>query len=1139
MGTWGQHLIIIYYVNFPPGESGDEYIEREDYPMCQQVYDSEEYSYSEGEQISSGDEFDREEELRGYNRAIDFTLHTIIEESCEDSEPENKSLKPADKKKRHSDPSELEKYFFYGVGGGNVDQNVYEESEYSDNSDSNSLKNENINAMRETSVDGTDLTSSRLEKYFMSGLNEAEEAKQHSLDAMSEPGQDTDDSGSVGSDSDGHDQSNQARRKKMSGRPRGFRSERLSDHSENSGNLEHEGLHDVSYSSESGEDNTAFVSGDGSFDTIKKKKNKARKQSDDRRSDSERVAGDSRRSSEHSADPGLGGVHEALHKKDDKSSPKQSSSITSLPNLGTDMHQSHPNSNINADSSIKSKHHHVSPSGSEKEPDGTKSRGKEGGKESPSTSPPPVGGPVRKHKSRDSGFVGSNDDLLRNESSHIVMSSSDTDMQSKNQSSESSEGEHDHRMITKIKTRLEKVSEVSENTEDDCEKSPDGKIQVTSRASRGQGDQSSLLKKKHADTDLSKDGSEGGVSLSRKDSFHQWSSDEETNIMMNRMRSFFRNMLATAGKARQVDQPAKKPTQIVHFEAQLTRLMKTVPGINDEQVKEIVEYLSSEDTWSDSYDSSDYTSSDLEAPFCDEVADMDFEISDSVHQDMIKKMEAGQKSPETNSIISESEEFQKETAIMYQKLMTSITKMQHSQQEEAAAKVNEAKKSPPIAAKILHHISSRLVTLMHEVSASDNSSTASMSDSRQNLYLSTKELKNSHSLVTSSPKSKSSSSRNRHRLLEGSSSIDSNKSDKYSDNNDNDSSVDRRRDKLAALKSSNGDIDNENSYTFNSLDSPKVLIGPNLGTSPKSNPFKFTKNSSKSVEVLDLGRRRASLDDKSLKVSMSGKTGSGSDYDVWQGVLRRGSLPRGQLHLAASHSASSGVGEQNNGLDDERFSWKGSFESALAADPRTRLSIEAKRRSIGADSNSDIFSCSSVEQMDRSGSKSSLTQSRSPSQSSKRSLKSSLPNSRSSLHASRSEKDIATNQRPAETSDLKTSSVPDSDSDDHSLPSSVRSSISSRYGRRSSVPEAQVLARLSEDEAPSPVNSPPPQAAPTKAPRSSVASGGQISGHNTNSLPRLGTSAIHKTKSSSSTLLNSGASQPSNIATSTQGEAEL
>jgi hypothetical protein len=30
-------------------------------------------------------------------------------------------------------------------------------------------------------------------------------------------------------------------------------------------------------------------------------------------------------------------------------------------------------------------------------------------------------------------------------------------------------------------------------------------------------------------------------------------------------------------------------------------------------------------------------------------------------------------------------------------------------------------------------------------------------------------------------------------------------------------------------------------------------------------------------------------------------------------------------------------------FDDERFSWKGSFESALASDSRTRLSMEAKR----------------------------------------------------------------------------------------------------------------------------------------------------------------------------------------------------
>jgi hypothetical protein len=52
----------------------------------------------EGEAIS-GDEFDREEELRGYNRAIDFTLHTILEESGEDSEPEHRTARPADRKR--------------------------------------------------------------------------------------------------------------------------------------------------------------------------------------------------------------------------------------------------------------------------------------------------------------------------------------------------------------------------------------------------------------------------------------------------------------------------------------------------------------------------------------------------------------------------------------------------------------------------------------------------------------------------------------------------------------------------------------------------------------------------------------------------------------------------------------------------------------------------------------------------------------------------------------------------------------------------------------------------------------------------------------------------------------------------------
>ncbi|XP_071747150.1 uncharacterized protein [Lepeophtheirus salmonis] len=93
-----------------------------DYPMCQPVYDDSDYS--ESDLLSSGDEDfggEREEELRGYNRAIDFTLHTIIEESCEDSESDCNSTSHHHSHyppKRQSDPSELEKYFYYGVGGG-------------------------------------------------------------------------------------------------------------------------------------------------------------------------------------------------------------------------------------------------------------------------------------------------------------------------------------------------------------------------------------------------------------------------------------------------------------------------------------------------------------------------------------------------------------------------------------------------------------------------------------------------------------------------------------------------------------------------------------------------------------------------------------------------------------------------------------------------------------------------------------------------------------------------------------------------------------------------------------------------------------------------------------------------------------
>lgn len=181
------------------------------------------------------------------------------------------------------------------------------------------------------------------------------------------------------------------------------------------------------------------------------------------------------------------------------------------------------------------------------------------------------------------------------------------------------------------------------------------------------------------ENDKSPSGAEG---LIRTDSFNNWSSDEETNLMMSKMRAFFKTMLANQPKP-EVPGEKSKPPQLVKFESELTRLMKTVPGIRDEQVKEIVEYLSSEDTWSDSYDSSDYTSSDLET---------------------------GSRLQDENG----------DTAFVYQKLMASLRRIDVPSSDSSASR-----NSPPLVTKVMQHIGSRLVALMHAVSENPGTPRAS------------------------------------------------------------------------------------------------------------------------------------------------------------------------------------------------------------------------------------------------------------------------------------------------------------------------------------------------------------------------------------------------------------------------------
>lgn len=69
-------------------DEDDNYIEYQlssSYSQC-----SDEFHCDE---VWNEDYLDQEEELRGFNHQIDFTLHTILEESGEDSEHESRFVK--------------------------------------------------------------------------------------------------------------------------------------------------------------------------------------------------------------------------------------------------------------------------------------------------------------------------------------------------------------------------------------------------------------------------------------------------------------------------------------------------------------------------------------------------------------------------------------------------------------------------------------------------------------------------------------------------------------------------------------------------------------------------------------------------------------------------------------------------------------------------------------------------------------------------------------------------------------------------------------------------------------------------------------------------------------------------------------
>lgn len=511
---------------------------------------------SEGEQ-----EFpDREEELRGYHRtAIDYSLFTIVEESCEESEVENeKSL-----------PTQLENYFLRGIGGADtisikIDDTVSETSSiFSEDVESIDNMDQDEVAKPYSSEHG----ASRLEHYFLSEF-------------MGFSRRDSD--GSVGSDSEGRPSPEQRRKRLVRARGTGRHySSSLDNLTESEQQVEMQ-LESENSSSEtdSRDESSSFEKNDGQFDTVKRTKKKKR-------------------------------------------------SVTSAPSLEMlDVPEEHILNDENREEA-----------NSENEKDDEMELIHQSDR--------------NKHQSRDSGFMGSSDDLIK----------------------ETKAVEPDVSLTEEIEEEVAEPDVKPVQQED-----------VTSSVNTNTIQTPALPAPPPPLPNAP------NTALSRKDSFNNWSSDEETNLMMSKMKAFFKTMVANQPKpsGQTIKPRPHKPPQLIYFENELTRLMKTVPGIRDDQVKEIVEYLSSEDTWSDSYDSSDYTSSDI---------------------DVGCKKHAGL-SPEQT----------RDSALVYQRLLASFHKV-----DTASSDSSLSQNSPPLIAKVMQHIGSRLVALMHEVSSGEGAPSPRMS----------------------------------------------------------------------------------------------------------------------------------------------------------------------------------------------------------------------------------------------------------------------------------------------------------------------------------------------------------------------------------------------------------------------------
>ncbi|KFB42702.1 hypothetical protein ZHAS_00010441 [Anopheles sinensis] len=1012
-----------------------------------------------------------EEELRGYNRAaIDFTLHTIVEESCEESEIESRGSGRAvgggrrrarrggggehgadggggddedgpDSAHRLS-ASELEKYFFYGLGGdvgGNggggasgsaggrqtggqfggasgYGMNTHDDqSELSE--ESSSLCSEGHDSLGSGTASGSasharlsgasmdshdpegednstdsvaDLASSRLEKYFLTGFLGYNSNDRGGGGATGGGGGGSDGSGgSVGSDSEGHASPEQRRKRLV--RARGAtRSHSSLD------NLLLAGKEPADHDTTPGLGSAGTQSGTSSLDAggsgLPGGPGSSAAGSGDIDHSSETDTCDEASLSYAHQDRSESSPYDTIGRRKKKYTMKKSAEVLSRVDqrdvAGSVVQSTEGAAGAGSESedSRKTPQPIASP-----ETVTTAGGAPTMASSSVATLQPAAIENARKQNSRDSGFIGSNDDLLKEEHTNAV-----------NPSTKLSAGSEQRFELAGIQE--ENKGDLKEaDTGVVTRKPPLGKTTTpTAATSRSSSTVAGGVTKTTSGP--------GMVNLVRKDSFNNWSSDEETNLMMSKMRQFFKSLVAASANSSRSRLPNSssnstpvvsgsntpqqggstpvarprgmrtKPPQLVYFENELTRLMKTVPGIRDEQVREIVEYLSSEDTWSDSYDSSDYTSSDLEgAGVTGEGAGNPFglqeEISASCRQ-IISKFDSSVRKDEEGDIgdgglvtgLVPPEEplvpshrpyhhphphhqhsntpLSKETAFVYQRLVASLSKVvpnestaateQDGVEEEAkksgstmsgtagtaapqSAGTSSSTSSPPLIAKVMHHIGSRLVALMHEVSSGE--SYASVSPKQHN-RIGGSGHRTPGALGGSIPMGGGSAHHHHHHHH-----LHHNVISATTTEDDEDSSTSESNDRPHHHHHHHH---HQHHHRTRGQDSDEVVAAPAEAGSSSSSAYAASMllPRSKSHDLL-LGDQR-----------------SQGPYQYHSGSAGSGDMV--------------GMEERGEASDYERFSWRGSFESALLAngDSRTKLSmldnssssksvLVAKRRSAG------------------------------------------------------------------------------------------------------------------------------------------------------------------------------------------------